>query len=77
MQPHIFDIEFDGQDIPAIAMVDPAKIREGSDIEDLVGEATLFGVVDRIVGEGRTFSLEKYLLPGMNRAARRVMGGRG
>ncbi len=73
----ILDVEFESVNVRAIVIVDPKYMREGADIEDLVGEVTLFGVISRIVGEGRTFSLEKHLLPGVNRTMRRMIAKEG
>jgi hypothetical protein len=42
--------------------------------EDLVGDLAVFGLAERIIKDGSTFSLERYLMPGVNRTMRRMMG---
>ena len=41
-------------------------------MDDLEGEATIFGVVERLIPVGSSCSLERYVLPGMNRTLRRA-----
>ncbi|MEU8489718.1 DUF6414 family protein [Pseudonocardia alni] len=62
----------DGQDFYFV--LDPDKIASGFSIDDLVGELTIFGLAEKIVREGGTYSLDRYAVPGINRTFRRAMG---
>lgn len=62
----------DGQDFYFV--LDPDKITSGFSIDDLVGELTIFGLAEKIVRDGGTYSLDRYAVPGINRTFRRAMG---
>lgn len=38
---------------------------------------TVFGLVDRLIPEGKTHSLSRYVLPGLNRTMRRAFDANG
>jgi len=57
-----------------ILILDPKNISEDRDCDDLEGEFTVFGIVDRLLSEKNSLSLTRYLLPGMNRTMRRAIG---
>ena len=57
-----------------ILILDPKNISEDRDCDDLEGEFTVFGIVDRLLSERNSLSLTRYLLPGMNRTMRRAIG---
>ncbi|QYN38099.1 hypothetical protein K1T35_13200 [Pseudonocardia sp. DSM 110487] len=48
-----------------------------SSSDDLVGDMAIFGLAERIIREGSSYSLEKFLVPGLNRSMRRMMGADG
>lgn len=52
--------------------VRPACLYGGAVMDDLEGEVTVFGLVDRLVTDGASYSLERYVLPGLNRTIRRA-----
>jgi hypothetical protein len=56
-----------------ILILDPKNISEDRDCDDLEGEFTVFGIVDRLLSEKSSLSLTRYLLPGMNRTMRRAI----
>lgn len=56
-----------------ILILDPKNISEDRDCDDLEGEFTIFGIIDRLLSEKSTLSLTRYLLPGMNRSMRRAI----
>jgi hypothetical protein len=56
-----------------ILILDPKNISEDRDCDDLEGEFTIFGIIDRLLSEKSTLSLSRYLLPGMNRSMRRAI----
>ncbi len=60
-----------------VFLVKPANLFGGSSIDDLEGEHSIIGTVDRTIPLGGTYSLEKHLLPGISRPARRAMGDSG
>jgi hypothetical protein len=57
-----------------ILILDPKNLGEDRDCDDLEGEFTVFGIVDRLLSEKSSLSLTRYLLPGMNRTMRRAIG---
>lgn len=59
------------EDPNVIVMLNAENILNDYSPEDLEGNLSIFGTVERIVGEGRTFSLERFYLAGLNRALRR------
>lgn len=56
-----------------VLILDPRNISEDRDCDDLEGAFTVFGIVDRLLAEGGSLSLVRYLLPGMNRVVRRAI----
>ncbi|MGH3614155.1 MAG: hypothetical protein ACRDRK_16490 [Pseudonocardia sp.] len=74
--PDVFEIEPDVDDAPRfIVSLKPGAYIEGYSGDDIVGELSAFGLIERIVRPGSTYSLEKHLLPGVGRALRRQMMG--
>lgn len=70
---HIHIFELAGQpDTTFVLPVRPACLYGGAAMDDLEGECTVFGVVDRLVPEGASYSLERHVLPGLNRTLRRA-----
>jgi hypothetical protein len=57
-----------------VLILDPRNVAEGRDCDDLEGEFTVFGIIDRLLSETSSLSLTRYLLPGMSRTMRRAIG---
>jgi hypothetical protein len=75
-RPQLYEVAPDVADAPRFfAVVKPELIVDGYDEDDLTGELTAFGLVDRFVRPGRKLSLDKYLLPGVGRTMRRALMG--
>lgn len=71
---HVMRMEVEGNESALYFVLDPAKFAAGSTLEDLSGEMTVFGLAERIVREGSSYSLDRYVIPGFNRTLRRAMG---
>lgn len=52
-------------------------LQSGRSMDDLEGDLTVVGHIERIVGEGSSIELDKYLLPGLNRPMRRMLKSQG
>lgn len=74
---HVFDIDSDVPDTKVVLLADPAHLFGSNSLDDLEGERTVFGTVDRLVSDGRSYSLERHLLPGLNRTLRRHLKAQG
>ena len=70
----LFDLERDGDASRYVIIVNPAHLYGDAVVDDLDGLMTVFGTVDRLLAEGSSMSLERYILPGMSRTVRRSMG---
>ena len=71
----VYDVETtETSDLRFVLILDPNNMAEGRDCDDLEGEFTIFGIVDRLLSERNALSLTRYLLPGMNRTMRRAIG---
>jgi hypothetical protein len=74
---HVFDLDA-GDDVPSLVLLaNPAYLFGTSTIDDLDGDFTVLATVDRMVEADDTYSLERHVLPGLNRTARRAMGSEG
>jgi hypothetical protein len=71
VRPLLYELVTDSVDIPVYVHVDPASFHQTAGADDLVGEFTVFGVVDQLVGDNRKLDTVRYLMPAMGRAARR------
>ncbi|MFR9804810.1 hypothetical protein ACL02T_21360, partial [Pseudonocardia sp. RS010] len=72
--PEVFEIEPDIDDAPRfIVILKPTAYVEGYTGDDITGELNAFGLIERVIRPGATYSLEKHLLPGVGRALRRQM----
>lgn len=60
-----------------LVMVNPENLFGSRTIDDLDGEVTVLGTVDRVVPEGTSASLERYVMPNVSRSVRRAMAGDG
>lgn len=74
---HVFEMTSDVPDTSLLALLDPANLFGDAVMEDAEGHRTVVGLVDRVVMSGESFSLERYLLPGLNRTLRRAVGSDG
>jgi len=74
---HVYDIDSDVPDVKIVVLADPAHLFGPHGMEDLEGERTLLGTVDRLVTDGSIYSLERHFLPGMNRTIRRHLKTQG
>lgn len=72
--PHIMVMAADLTDYAFYFVLDPSKFAAGSTLEDLAGEVTVFGLAERIIREGSMYSLDKHVVPGLNRTMRRLLG---
>ncbi|WP_149029425.1 DUF6414 family protein [Corynebacterium halotolerans] len=62
------------EDAPQVlALLNAGHMVAGNDIDNLENELAIFGQVERVVGENRSFSLEKFYLSGLNRTMRRAI----
>lgn len=53
---------------------DTKWLLEGKDVDDVEGELTVLAYVERVLSDGQSVALDRYVLPGMNRAMRRQFG---
>jgi hypothetical protein len=74
--PQLFDIAEDSpvEGRRSLLVVEPQGLRGTSTFDDLEGDQTVVAHVDRIVRPRNEFSLDKYVLPGLPRAVRRLVG---
>jgi hypothetical protein len=71
---YVMSLELDDNGNLIYFVLDPGKFYGGSSVEDVCGELSVFGLAERIIREGSTFSLDRYVVPGLNRTLRRAMG---
>lgn len=74
--PYIFELDHEHQAAtgPIFVLTQPSFLFDPATMDDLDDDSTVFASVERVIGIDRTYSLEKYLLPGLNRTARRAIG---
>jgi hypothetical protein len=65
MSTVILDMDLDQTERRFIVMADPSHLVRSSTLHDLQGEVTLFAVTQRLVPEGQSYSLERFVLPGI------------
>ena len=71
--PIILEYEHPHPESNVIVILNAENILEGYSSDDLEGDLTIFGTVQRTLGVNRTFSLERYFLPKISRVARRAI----
>lgn len=71
--PHVYNVISDVEEYDVFLIADPTHLVGRAAMDDLEDECTIFGIVDRIISEGSSYSLERVLLPGMNRTMRRAL----
>ena len=74
--PQVYDLKMvdDSNDLRLVMILDPKNLVDERESEDLEGEFTVFGIIDRLLSDGAVMSLSRYVLPGMNRTMRRGFG---
>ena len=75
--PQLFTTTAGGQESTFLVSVDPAYLFRNSTFEDLASDVTVFGSVEAIVPAGQNISLERWLLPDVNPAMRRLLMEKG
>lgn len=74
-RPLLFDlVSEDVQDLRVFLQIDQGWFHRNATPDDINGEVTVFASVDQLIPEGGEVGLERFLMPGANRAARRMMG---
>jgi hypothetical protein len=74
---HVYDLEVSaGPDRNYVVIAEPANVPSDRSIDDIEGTLTVFGVVERLIPEGRSFSLSQYVFPDMPRVFRRSIRGK-
>lgn len=56
-----------------LLLLDAGNLLPGFDLHDLEDDLTVFGQIDSVVGRGDNYSLERFLLSGINRTMRRMV----
>ncbi len=74
---HVFELARDTPGPRTFLLVHPAHLFGSAAVDDIDGELTVVGTVDRLINEGDSFSLERHFLPGLNRTVRRAFQGEG
>lgn len=67
LQPHDGDYTF-------AAVLKPGLLGPSVSFDELEGEFTVFGTLDRVMGQGDSLNLEQFMFPGWNRTLRRAIG---
>lgn len=75
--PQLYEINGDDLPVKFVTVLDPSHLFRSTSMEDLEGDVSIFGLVDRVVREGAEVSLERHVLPGLNRTIRRALGSAG
>ena len=74
--PSLWEVDHEMPELPRVLVkMSRQHLWRDQTMDDLDGEHTVLALVDQIVPESGEFSLERHLLPGTNRALRRVMSG--
>lgn len=72
--PSLWELEREEDGAPRVLVqLSNQHLWRESSMDDVEGDRTLLGLVDALVGDGQEFSLEKHLMPGLNRGARRAL----
>lgn len=61
-------------DYALAAILSTDSIVPGNTFDDLEDDLTVFGTIEKVLPEGRAAPLDRYVLPGLNRALRRAIG---
>lgn len=71
---HVLELNLGDERPAAYVLAMPSNLFGSATMDDLTGELTILATVDRLVDAGGTFSLERHLMPGLNRTVRRAIG---
>lgn len=63
----------EGDVAPFVLVLKPTCLYGTQSFEDVEGEMTVLGLVERILGPGESLSLDRWLLPGLPRTFRRML----
>jgi hypothetical protein len=75
--PLLFDLEVEDGDVSVYFSVDPASFFGANAPDDLSGDLTIFGTVERLVPEGKQVPIDQWLFPGVNRVMRKAIAAKG
>jgi hypothetical protein len=70
---HVLEMDTTTSGGNVYVLAEPQHMFGSATPDDLEGELTIFGTVDRLVAPGASYSLERHLLPGLSRTARRLL----
>lgn len=73
--PLILHVETDA--VPLLLRGDTRWLLDGKEVEDVEGELTVLAYVERVLSPEHRVALDRYVMPGMNRAMRRQIGREG
>ena len=70
----VYDLDVaDAAERRFVIILDPQHVAENRSGDDLEGDLTVFGSIDRLLSETGSLPLTQYLFPGMNRTMRRAI----
>ena len=73
--PLLLHVETDA--VPILLRGDTKWVLDGKEVDDVEGELTVLAYVERVVAPEQRVPLDRYVMPGMNRAMRRKLGREG
>jgi hypothetical protein len=76
-QTVVLEPQVDGTSRRYLVMAEPVHLVRSSTVDDLQGDVTVFAIVQRLIPEGQSYSLERMLLPGMNPILQRAFAQQG
>lgn len=72
--PSVVELQPFSSDYRFVSVLRPSALQGDIEIDDLEGEFTVFGTLDRVLAENAHLSLEQHMVPGLNRTLRRALG---
>jgi len=72
-RPLLFELVPADAPVRVMLQLDGGKFHRDATPDEVTGEVSVFGVVDQLVPEGSFLDLSRFLLPGVNRVARRAI----
>jgi hypothetical protein len=72
VRPLLYEFDSDSP-VPVFLHLDSTWFHRNASPDDVSGDVTVMGIVDQLIPEGQSLDLVRYLLSGVNRAARRAM----
>lgn len=74
----LYELELESDtDIRVFLAIEADQFFRSNGFEDIESDVSIFGTVERLVGDNATMSLERWLLPDMDRSMRRMMKKQG